>query len=467
MSVATQIGRVIAGKYRLEHPLGTGGMGTVIAATHLGLGRKVALKFMRPGVLDDAEATGRFLREARAAATLRSEHVAQVMDVEVDNEDGTPYIVMEHLEGSDLGSILKTKGVPPVGSAVDYVLQASEGLAEAHAKGIVHRDLKPANLFLTRRPDGTPLVKILDFGISKLNEAAQSGSFRLTRPRATVGSPQYMSPEQMIASPDVDPRADIWALGVILYELLAGAPPFAAPTFVELCLEVTNKPHRPLAARVPGLAPGLVVVVNRCLQKSPAARFPHLAAMATTLVPHAGRGADLAALRIARTLGLASAGAGEAAAARAPGRSRRVAVIALTAGAAVAAVVAGGLLVRRPRAVVDPERAPSAQMAPARPQPAPAVPPPPAPAAVAPPAVQVPAREPPRKLSASAPARNGRRRPRPPPAAPARRRPRRRKRDRRPRLAPPRPSAVRWSRTWICSPRPLRRAHRPCLATRR
>jgi tRNA A-37 threonylcarbamoyl transferase component Bud32 len=399
-------------------------MGTVIAATHLGLGRKVALKFMRPGVLDDAEATGRFLREARAAATLRSEHVAQVMDVEVDNEDGTPYIVMEHLEGSDLGSILKTKGVPPVGSAVDYVLQASEGLAEAHAKGIVHRDLKPANLFLTRRPDGTPLVKILDFGISKLNEAAQSGSFRLTRPRATVGSPQYMSPEQMIASPDVDPRADIWALGVILYELLAGAPPFAAPTFVELCLEVTNKPHRPLGARVPGLAPGLVVVVNRCLQKSPAARFPDLAAMASALVPHAGRGADLAALRIARTLGVAGSGSGDAAATASPGRGRRTVVIALTAGAALAAVIAGGVLASRSRAVVAPAMAPSAQVAPAQPQPAPpplaapapapAVPPPPAPAAVAPRVVEPPVREPVRKTAASTTVRQDRRRPRPP-----------------------------------------------------
>jgi eukaryotic-like serine/threonine-protein kinase len=385
VSAATQTGRVIAGKYRLEHPLGTGGMGTVIAATHLGLGRKVALKFMRPGVLDDAEATGRFLREARAAATLRSEHVAQVMDVEVDNEDGTPYIVMEYLEGSDLGSILKSKGAPPVVSAVDYVLQASEGLAEAHAKGIVHRDLKPANLFLTRRPDGTPLVKLLDFGISKLNEATQSGSFRLTRPRATVGSPQYMSPEQMIASPDVDARADIWALGVILYELLAGAPPFAAPTFVELCLEVTNKPHRPLAARVPGLAPGLVAVVNRCLQKSPGARFPHLGAMASALVPHAGTGADLAAVRIARTLGIKGAGDVEAPARPARGRGRRAVAIVLTAGAALAAVVAGGWLAGRPRAVVDTERAASpAAVAPPPSQQPPAPPAPPTPAATAP-----------------------------------------------------------------------------------
>jgi tRNA A-37 threonylcarbamoyl transferase component Bud32 len=377
-------------------------MGTVVAATHLGLGRKVALKFMRLGVLDDEEAIGRFMREARAAATLRSEHVAQVMDVDVDSEDGAPYIVMEYLQGQDLGSLLKTKGVPPVSDAVGYVLQASEGLAEAHAHGIVHRDVKPANLFLTRRPDGTPLIKVLDFGVSKLNEAAHSSdSFRLTHPRKTIGSPQYMSPEQMVASMQVDSRADVWALGVILYELFTGKPPFSAPTFVELCLEVTNRPHQSLARRVPGLAPGLVAVVDRCLQKSPAARFPHVAALAAALVPHAGPGAEDSAARIARTLGFSGQTSGEPTAVLTwRSRGRRLFAIGLMGtGLAAAAVVAGGAIWRRQQPAPT-EAAPPAvpsPLAPAEPARG-SSPPPTAPAEPAGP-ISPPAAEPARAVS--------------------------------------------------------------------
>jgi serine/threonine-protein kinase len=379
VAVATQIGRVIAGKYRLERTLATGGMGTVVAATHLQLGRTVALKFMRANLLDNAEAIARFTREARAAATLRSEHVAQVMDVEVDPEDGAPYIVMEYLEGRDLASILATKDLPPVANTVGYVLQACEGLAEAHAKGIVHRDLKPANLFLTRRPDGTPLVKVLDFGVSKLNEAAQSGSFHLSQPQKALGSPLYMSPEQMIASPHVDHRADIWALGVILYELLSGQPPFDAATFLELGLAVTNSPHPPLLGRAPGLAPGLVAVVDRCLQKTAAARFSDLATLATALVPHARPAADASAARIAGTLGLR---------AQAPRPRPRRAWRAVALGAIAVGLAAGLVaMIGRPAAVVRPERAPAPVVTPrptvvavpvAPPQPAPAPAPEPA-----------------------------------------------------------------------------------------
>ena len=341
-------------------------MGTVVAATHLGLGRKVALKFMRLGVLDNDEAIGRFMLEARAAATLRSEHVAQVMDVEVDTEDGAPYIVMEYLDGSDLGSILKARGVPAPAEAVRYVMQACEGLAEAHAKGIVHRDLKPANLFLTRRPDGTPLIKVLDFGVSKLNEAAHSGTFRLTQPRKTVGSPQYMSPEQMVASPEVDSRADIWALGVILYELLAGKPPFVAANFLELGLEVTNRAHPSLARLVPGLAAGLVAVVDRCLQKAPASRFPDLAVLAAALVPHAGAGAEASAVRIARILRVAKQTTEPMAMVTPSGRRRRLVVYGLIGGVlTAAAIVAGGVIYRRQGGAIVPERTDSLVVPPA------------------------------------------------------------------------------------------------------
>ena len=373
----TQIGRILAGKYRLEHALGTGGMGTVVAATHLGLGRKVALKFMRLGVLEDGEAMGRFMREARAAAALRGEHVAQVMDVEVDSENGAPYIVMEYLEGNDLASVLEADGVPPPRDAVGYVLQACEGLAEAHANGIVHRDLKPANLFLTRRPDGTPLVKVLDFGVSKLNEAAQSGSFRLTQPRHLLGSPQYMSPEQMIASAQVDQRADIWALGVILYELLSGKPPFVAGNFLELSLEVTNRAHPPLARVAPGVAPGLVAVVDRCLQKTAASRFEDLAALAAALAAHAGPGAEAASARISRTLGRAAPTGEERTAVVARSRSGRRLVTAVLIGVGVAAATAVAALWGRAPSL--PPEAPAATAVAPTPPPV-AAPPVPAPA---------------------------------------------------------------------------------------
>jgi serine/threonine-protein kinase len=331
-------------------------MGTVVAAMHLGLGRKVALKFMRSGVLDDGEAIGRFMREARAAATLRSEHVAQVMDVEVDTEDGTPYIVMEYLEGYDLGAMLEADGVPPVADAVCYLLQACEGLAEAHAKGIVHRDLKPANLFLTRRPDGTPLVKVLDFGISKLGEVAASDTFKLTHPRRMIGSPQYMSPEQMVASADVDQRADIWALGVILYELLTGKPPFVAASFLDLCLEVTNRAHPSLVPKVPGLAPGLVALVDRCLQKSPQSRFANLAALSDAMVPHAGPGGALAAGRIAGTLGVQNA---EQPGAPTVKRARGRAVRLVAGGLVAAAIVTAGATWRWQQAAIRRAAAPT------------------------------------------------------------------------------------------------------------
>jgi tRNA A-37 threonylcarbamoyl transferase component Bud32 len=410
------IGRVLAGKYRVERLLGAGGMGTVVAATHLGLGRTVALKFMRAGVLDDGEALGRFMREARAAAALRSEHVAQVMDVEVDTADGAPYIVMEYLEGQDLAALLETRGPPAVAEAVGYVLQACEGVAEAHARGIVHRDLKPANLFLTRRPDGTPLVKVLDFGVSKLSEAAQSGSFKLTHPRRTIGSPHYMSPEQMISSTQVDARADIWALGVILYELLAGQPPFAAANFVELGLEVTNRAHPSLAERVPGLAPGLVAIADRCLQKTPATRFANLAALGEALAPHAGPGGPLAARRIAGTLGILTATAGEPTLVTRTPRGRRPAIITVIAGGvAVVATIAAGGLWRRAHSERTPAIAASA--------PAPVLPPV-APPPVAPlPSAAPPAPAPRVKVAASPRSRRhvAERKPeaRPAPAAPA------------------------------------------------
>src|ERR1041384_7204900 len=218
-----QQGDVIAGKYRVDRILGQGGMGTVVAATNLLIDQPVALKFLLPELLHDAAVVERLLREARSSARLRSEHVCLVYDVGHDN--GAPFIVMELLDGRDLSSMVSTRTVLPVPLVTDYILQAAVGLAEAHALGIVHRALKPANLFLTRRLDGTPLIKVLDFGIAKAPSETQ---FQLTRTAAVMGSPGYMSPEQLRSSRGAAPRSVVWALGVILFELTAGRPPFVA-----------------------------------------------------------------------------------------------------------------------------------------------------------------------------------------------------------------------------------------------
>jgi serine/threonine-protein kinase len=220
-------GELLAGKYRLERLLGEGGMGYVVAATHEHLQQRVAVKFLAAGYAENSDAAARFLREARAAVRIQSEHIARVLDVG-ELEDGAPYMVMEFLSGCDLARELFTNGGLEVPTAVDYLLQACEAVAEAHSLGVIHRDLKPANLFLTRRPDGTPFVKVLDFGISKAITPESGGpgdSPSLTAAQALLGSPAYMSPEQARKPKSVDFRADIWAFGVILYEFLDGNPP--------------------------------------------------------------------------------------------------------------------------------------------------------------------------------------------------------------------------------------------------
>src|SRR4051812_47574365 len=248
-------GDVIAGKYLIQRVLGRGGMGVVVAAEHVALRQRVAVKFLLPEAVARAGSVERFLREARAAVMIQSEHVARVFDVGT-LETGSPYMVMELLQGSDLGELLQVNGRLPVEQAVDYVLQACEAIAEAHALGIIHRDLKPANLFLTSRADGSMIIKVLDFGISK-STGTPSGSqpdMSLTRTASVMGSPLYMSPEQMRSTRNVDARTDIWALGVILYELLTGRAAFLADSMPELCAMILTEPPasvRSLRAEVP------------------------------------------------------------------------------------------------------------------------------------------------------------------------------------------------------------------------
>ena len=296
MSEAIVPGEILAGKYRVEHILGQGGMGVVVAATHLHLQQKVAIKLLLEEVTPEVMA--RFLREARASALLKSEHVVRVLDVG-ELPSGRPYMVMEQLEGSDLAGVLQQKGRLDPREAVDHLLQACEALAEAHAAGIVHRDLKPGNLFLTRDADGAPFVKVLDFGISK-ETSADPHQPKLTSSQTVFGSPAYMAPEQMMASRDVDARADIWSLGIIFYELLTGRTPFEGSSYAELVIMVNATDPAPIAATRSDVPKALEAAILRCLDRDRARRFASVAELCAALAPFAGAAGKRSAERVAR-----------------------------------------------------------------------------------------------------------------------------------------------------------------------
>jgi len=287
-------GEVLAGRYRVENVLGEGGMGLVVAATHVQLGKKVAVKILRPQLASDEEQSARFSREAQAGVRLTGEHSVHVLDVGALS-DGTPYMVMEFLVGADLGEVLAQRKKLMPQEAVDYILQAAEGVGEAHAHGIIHRDVKPQNLFLTHRADGSPLVKVLDFGLNKDIDNDKT----LTKSRTIFGSPYYMSPEQMKASRDVDARTDIWALGACLYELLVGEPPFEAPTVAELMIKVLQEDPQPPHERSPAVLPALSEVVLRCLKRKPEERFQAIQGFAAALEPFGSPRSEGTASRIA------------------------------------------------------------------------------------------------------------------------------------------------------------------------
>ena len=289
---------VLAGKYRIDRLIGAGGMGTVVAATHVELDEVVAVKLLGA---DAAELPGireRFVNEARATARLKGPHVARVRDVD-QHADGTAFFVMEYLVGTDLERLLD-RGPLPIDLAVDYVLQACEAIAEAHAVGIVHRDLKPANLFLAERDDGTQAIKVVDFGIST---GVGERNFRLTTENSILGTPAYMSPEQMRSARLADSRSDIWSLGAVLYELVEGNQPFAADSFVALCVLIAVHDPLPMKGAVP---PGLARAIRRCLEKDPAMRFQTVGELARALLPY-GRELHLAGERMARIERLARA----------------------------------------------------------------------------------------------------------------------------------------------------------------
>jgi eukaryotic-like serine/threonine-protein kinase len=281
-AVPIREGEMLAGKYRVERVLGSGGMGIVVAAVHVQLEQKVAIKFVRDEALGNTDAVQRFLREARAAVKLKSEHAAKVLDVGT-LDSGAPYMVMEYLEGSDLGAVLADHGTLTVQAASEWIVQACEAIAEAHAMGIVHRDIKPQNLFLAKSVGGQAQIKVLDFGVSK--SLTSSGEGGLTQTRSMLGSPLYMSPEQMRSSRTVDARADVWALGVVLFELLTKRWPFEAESMPELCLKVVSDPPVPVQSLRSDVPRVMADVIARCLQKDPAKRFANAAELASALEP--------------------------------------------------------------------------------------------------------------------------------------------------------------------------------------
>ncbi|MGK3986965.1 serine/threonine-protein kinase [Sorangium sp. So ce136] len=294
--VPVHCGEVIADRYRVERLLGIGGMGAVVAARHLALGELVAIKFMRAEYCGNAALLRRFQREARGMFRLKTEHVPRVYDLgTLAPRPGAglpvPFIVMEHLSGNDLRSIVERRGPLPIDEAAEYVRQACVALIEAHALGMVHRDLKPANLFLTYRTDGTPLVKVLDFGVAKFTCAKpEDDGLEMTTARSVMGSRRYMAPEQMLTPKDVDLRADLWALGVVLYQLVSGALPFGAETLEQLVLVVSEQAPRPLRSARADLPEGFEEIVMGCLEKNRARRPGSARELAAALAPFAMSG---------------------------------------------------------------------------------------------------------------------------------------------------------------------------------
>ncbi len=260
-------GAVIADKYRVDRLLGRGGMGIVIAARHLELNQELAIKVLLPSAAANAQSTARFLREGRSAARITSSHVARVHDTG-RLSSGEPYLVMEFLRGSDLSAILGRSGTIPVERAVAWILDAAEALAEAHSLGIIHRDIKPSNIFLSETASG-PHVKVLDFGIAKEGGADTN----LTATEHSMGTPRYMAPEQMRSAKHTDARADIWSLGVVLYELTTGKSPFKGDSVTEIIIEVLETNPIPPSVENEAIPPALDAVIRKCLEKHPDDRF--------------------------------------------------------------------------------------------------------------------------------------------------------------------------------------------------
>jgi serine/threonine-protein kinase len=374
---AVSPGQILAGKYQVERVLGEGGFGVVVAAIHLQLRQRVALKFLLSHALREPAIVERFVREARAMAGLKSQHVARVTDIG-SLPDGAPYIVMELLEGEDLGQVVEKRGRLDVPAAAAAVLEACEAIGEAHELGIIHRDIKPANLFRARGAGGHPIIKVLDFGISKM--ASAEDDHALTRTHAVFGSPVYASPEQLRSTKHVDHRTDIWSLGVTLYQLVSGRLPFAGDTLSDVAIRVAMDPM-PRFDPALGIPPRFEAVVARCLEKEPAARYSTIADLAADLAEFAGVPVRRASVPPSVPVTTLTEATGEAARGTV-GSGRRGFAVAVSTTLLVGAAAAGTFVVLGARRSVKPAVA-VGEGAPAPvPQPLPA----PAPPAPAPPA---------------------------------------------------------------------------------
>jgi eukaryotic-like serine/threonine-protein kinase len=300
-------GDLIDGKYRIEGVLGRGGMGTVFAALHVPLKREVAVKVLRPGLLSRKDVVGRFMREARAAARIRSPHVVGVLDVG-GLPTGEPYIVMERLRGNDLSQEITALGSLDVRVSVDYVIDICEAVAHAHAMGVIHRDLKPANVFLCKADGVEPQVKVLDFGISKISDRTPDSAPEFSTELQTwLGTPRYMAPEQITLGRKVDERADIWAIGTILYELISGHPPFQDKSLEILCKRLLEDEAPSLSETSRKKLPRrLEAIVGQCFEKVPEQRFPNVGALARALIPYGSPSKQTTLQRISALPGMAS-----------------------------------------------------------------------------------------------------------------------------------------------------------------
>jgi|GEM_PF-991050 len=276
-------GTVVNGKYRIERVIGVGGMSIVVEAWHLDFDERVAIKFLSPSLGANQEAVARFEREARVLFKIKSPYVCRVLDIpRLDTR--SPYLVLEFLEGEDLAVRLTHRVASGVQDSVDWIVQACDAVAEAHARGIVHRDIKPENLYLARSADGNSRVKVLDFGLSKI--ASPQGAERqrtLTATEQAMGTPHYMSPEQWMSARDVGPATDQWSLAVILYELLSGLPPFDGEQLPQVCTAVLHAPMPALVPRAPGVPADLEVAIRRALEKEPGNRFANLGGFAKAI----------------------------------------------------------------------------------------------------------------------------------------------------------------------------------------
>jgi serine/threonine-protein kinase len=279
-----KLARVIGGKYEVLREIGKGGMGVVYEARHTGTGRKVAVKEIVDEALRvDPLLLERFQREARATAQIETQHIAPVLDTGTDPATKHPFLVMELLHGEDLQDRIARFGPLPEDAALRVAAQACAGLARAHEAGVVHRDIKPANLFLARRDDEI-VVKLLDFGVARVKEQLAAIDHRLTTTGVMLGTPLYMSPEQVVGAKHVDHRADLWSLGVCLYEALTGTTPHDdVETLGALIVAICSKPARPIREVAPEITEPVAAIVDRAVALDPNTRYATAQAMLADL----------------------------------------------------------------------------------------------------------------------------------------------------------------------------------------